>query len=310
MKRWRGRRVLVTGGGGFIGAHVLRLGARAGVEVHNVSRSGGIAEAQNHRVDLLDRDSILKIVRSIRPDGIIHLAAAGVAGTRAATDDLIETNAAVTENVLSAGCMTVGSPVVIAGSGFEYGHLDRPAVEEDPLEPTTVYGKSKVAAFARAAGYAQQAPITVLRVFNVYGAGEREPRLVPYLINRARSRQPVELTGCEQVRDYTCVEEVAEAFWRALALEQQPGSLRVFNLGSGRPIRLKELVLTLSGLLAEEGSHPDLRFGARPYRDDEPMSYAPSIDKLKDAFGWSPSVTLREGLRMTVAATADALRNG
>jgi nucleoside-diphosphate-sugar epimerase len=308
LKHWRGRRVLVTGGSGFIGAHVLRLGASAGVEVHSVSRSIGIPEAENHQADLLDRDAILKIVRTIRPDGIIHLAAAGVAGP--ATDDLIEKNGVMTDNLLSAGCLTAVTQVVIAGSGIEYGNLDRPAVEDDPLEPVTAYAKSKAAASERAARFATETPITVLRVFSVYGPGEREPRLTPYLINRARSRQPAELTACEQIRDYAYVEEVAEAFWRALVLEHQPSSLRVFNLGTGRPIRLKELVLTLAGLLAAEGHDADLRIGERSYRGDEPMSYTPAIDRMKEALSWSPSLSLRDGLGRTLASTRLAAKNG
>lgn len=308
LKHWRGRRVLVTGGTGFIGAHVLRLGASAGIEVHNVSRSVGIPEAENHRADLLNRDGILKIVRAIRPDGLIHLAAAGVAGPT--TDDLIETNAVMTDNLLSAGCLTAVTPVVIAGSGIEYGNLDVPAVEDDPLEPLTAYARSKAAASDCAARFATETPVTVLRVFSVYGPGEREPRLIPYLISRARSRQPVELTACEQIRDYTYVEEVAEAFWRALALEHQPSSLRVFNLGTGRPIKLKELVLTLAGLLAEEGHPADLRFGERSYREDEPMFYAPATARMKEAFSWSPSLSIRDGLGSTLASTRFAAKNG
>jgi nucleoside-diphosphate-sugar epimerase len=190
--------------------------------------------------------------------------------------------------------------VALAGSGFEYAPQERPISEQDPVEPFSAYGVSKAAAGLCARFYAAQMPITLLRLFSVYGTGEKEPRLVPYIISSAKKAEQVELTNCEQVRDYLYVEEAAESFWRALSQPPSGQCLRTLNVGSGSAITLRHLVNKLVDILTEKGLRPHILFGAKPYRPDEPMTYAPNIICLKRTLGWSPSKPLSEGLSKTV----------
>jgi nucleoside-diphosphate-sugar epimerase len=145
-------------------------------------------------------------------------------------------------------------------------------------------------------------PVTLLRLFSIYGPGEQEPRLLPYLIGCARRGQPVELTSCEQVRDYTHVADAAESFWRALASSPRTSGLRVLNIGTGVPVTLKQFVLYVADALRKEGMMSELIFGAKPYRPGEPMTYTADVSLAEATLEWLPSSALKADIRRAVAS--------
>jgi nucleoside-diphosphate-sugar epimerase len=293
-----GKRVLVTGATGFVGQHILAQGLALGVELHALSR----AEQHSDDVrwwqgDLLDADAIKRTLSQVRPDGIVHLAASGVAYGATCNREVTRVNlegfAVLLDAVRDTGiCPHVAS----AGSGFEYAPQNRPLREDDPIAPSSVYGVSKAAATQLARLYATSFPITVLRLFSLYGPGEQEPRVAPYVIAQTRRGLPVELTPGEQVRDYTYVKDAAEGFWHALASTPTAPAYRVWNLASGVSVTLRSFLEILGQLLHERGLNPDLRFGARPYRPDELMTYAADIGELRTRLAWAPSTSLAAGL--------------
>lgn len=292
-----GQRVLVTGATGFVGRHVVQQGLALDVELHALSRtetrSAGVRWWQG---DLLDEDVIKQVLSQVQPDGILHLAAGGVAYGAARNRDVLQINikglAILLDSVQEAGTKP---HVVLAGSGFEYAPQDRPLREDDPIAPNSVYGVSKAAATQLAHLYAAKFPITVLRMFSLYGPGEQEPRVVPYVIAQARRGLPIDLTPGEQVRDYTYVKDAAEGFWRTLASPPSAPVFRVWNMASGITITLRSFLETLAPLLGQRGLTPDLRFGARPYRPDELMTYTADVTRLCKALAWSPSTPLAAG---------------
>lgn len=297
-----GQRVLVTGATGFVGRHVLQQGLAFDVELHALSRkercSPGVRWWQG---DMLDADVIEQILFQVRPDGILHLAAGGVAYGSARNRNVLQVNieglAILLDAVQEAG---IKPHMVVAGTGFEYAPQDRPLRVDDPIAPNSVYGVSKAAATHLARLYAASFPITILRLFSLYGPGEQEPRVVPYVIAQTRRGLPVELTPGEQVRDYTYVKDAAEGFWRALASPPIAPAFRVWNLASGFSVTLRSFLEMLAQLLGQRGLGPDLRFGARPYRSDELMTYTADIDQLCMELAWSPSTSLVAGLSATL----------
>lgn len=297
-----GKRVLITGATGFVGRHVVQQGLALDVELHALSRTrGSSAGVCWWQGDLLDEDVIKQIMLQVRPDGILHLAAGGVAYGAARQKDILRINveglAILLDSVQDAGLQP---HVVLAGSGFEYAPQDRPLREDDPIAPSSVYGVSKAAATQLAHLFAARFPITVLRLFSLYGPGEKEPRVVPYVIAQALRGLPVELTSGEQMRDYTYVKDVAEGFWRTLASPPSAPACRVWNMASGVSITLRSFLETLAQLLGQRGLDPDLRFGARPYRSDELMTYTAAIDQLCLELAWSPSTSMIAGLSATL----------
>jgi UDP-glucose 4-epimerase len=295
-------RVLLTGATGFVGSHVLNLGIALGAEIHVLSRSPFVRPGITvWNGDLTRADQVTEVLSAVKPDAILHLAAGGVAYGSQATSDLLRVNTVGLASVLEATAVLDLHPaVVVAGSGFEYAPQARELRETDPIGPTSSYGLSKAAATMVATLFAGQMPITILRLFSLYGPGEQEPRLVPYVIAQARKRQPVDLTPGTQVRDYTFVGDAAEAFWRALAVPPRAEQPRILNVASGRIVTLRCFTELLAQEMSQHGLFPDLRFGARPFRPDELMHYTADRSLLIKTLGWSPTTSLEQGLAQTV----------
>jgi nucleoside-diphosphate-sugar epimerase len=301
---WRGRKVLITGATGFIGRHLVEQGLHTGATVITNSRSPAqMCNASAHIVmDLGNRAEVLRVIRELEPAAIMHAASAGVS-EKVELVDLLRTNVIGTDNLLAAADSLPERPtVVIAGSGYEYAAQSRPLTEDDPVFPTSPYGISKAAAAFCAAIYAKRMPVTVLRIFNVYGPGERLPRLLPYIVENAKLGNVAELTACEQVRDFVFVKDVATLFWRALERSPQDRRLRILNVGSDSPAPLKRFVTIMLEVLHEKGLDPEVKFGARPYRVGEPMYYAADITRLLVTLGHLPRTTLDAGVRQSVEA--------
>lgn len=288
-------RVLITGATGFLGRHVVARGQKRGIELHTLG------------CDIANAAHVRNAVSGVRPEGIIHLAAAGVAYDETDTASLLRTNALGLAHLLEAAAeLPAPPPVVCAGSGFEYASLDRARRESDPVAPNTPYGASKAAGTAVASVFAARLPMTVLRLFSFYGPGEPAERLAPYLIAKARAGEPADLTAGKQLRDYAEVGDVAEAFWRALDQPPTNGKLRLLNVATGKSVTLRDFCEILATILREAGCAPDLRFGARPYRPDEMMNYTADISLLESTLGWMPATSLEIGLRRMV----DSSRRG
>jgi UDP-glucose 4-epimerase len=297
-----GRRLLVTGGTGFVGQHVVRLALSAGAEVHVLGRRAPVeTNASFHVADMADTGTIRRAVRDVRPDGIVHLAAAGVAYGSSDAAELRRINTTGLAVLLEAAASLSTPPAVVcAGSGFEYAPAERPLREDDPIRPNSGYGASKAAALAVATEFGARLPLTWVRLFSLYGPGEKEPRLAPYVIGCVRRRLPIELTAGAQVRDYTSVTDVAEGMLRSMVATSERPGLNVFNLSSGQTVTLREFVELLAEVLRDRGLTPDLRFGSRPYRPDELMDYSADTTRWRERMQWMPGVSLKDGLRAMV----------
>ena len=126
------------------------------------------------------------------------------------------------------------------------------------------------------------------------------PRLLPYIVRNARVGSPVEVTACEQIRDFIYVRDLASLFWRALECSPANGQLRILNVGSGSPVPLRVFVCTVAQVLQEEGVRAQVKFGARPYRAGEPMYYAADTGLMATILGNPPVTPLEVGVRDTV----------
>ena len=303
---WRGRRVLITGATGFIGRCLVDHALRAQAIVTTLSRKpANLPGVSKHlTVDIGDRRIILRAIEELQPEAILHVAASGVSEATEYSE-MLHSNALGTDNLLSAAKLLKQPPfVVMAGSGYEYGEQTRPLTEDDPICPSSPYGISKVAATLCAANHSAHIPITVLRIFNVYGPGERLPRLLPYIVKNAKLGLPVDLTACDQVRDFIYVNDLASIFWRALESAPQKGRLRILNVGSGLALSLKGFVHLVMRELERQGIKAQIEFGARPYRSGEPMYYVANPSRLKEVLGCIPGTSLEVGVTETVAALA------
>jgi GDP-4-dehydro-6-deoxy-D-mannose reductase len=299
--------VLVTGGSGFAGAHLVAACAAAGDEVVALARAPGPAAA--HRwiaADLADPGAARRAVREASPAVVHHLAAR--AFVPAAWRDpaaTLQANTATTLNLLEAVRLEApDAAVVVASSGEVYGPPARLPVDEDAaLRPQNPYAVSKAAADLLAGFYADAHGLRVVRAraFNHAGPGQGPDYAVSSFARQAAGAL-VAGEGCACIvtgnpaprRDYTDVRDVARAY-RLLGEGAAPGP---YNVCSGRSASVAEIVALLgevTGLPVVHDVDPAL------VREHEVLDVRGDPRRLRKATGWSPSIPLRRTLEDTVA---------
>ncbi len=289
-----GQRLLVTGASGFIGARLCARALEEGAIVHALSRSpqgegGGL---RWERGDLTDEAMARDLVRRTQPDVVVHLASE-VSGGRDLdlVLPMLQANLVAAVNVMLA-CADAGCRrLVLAGSMEEpdLGHGE--AVAQSP------YAAAKWAALAYARSFhaLYDLPVVHLRVFMVYGPGQRDLRkFVPYVtVSLLRGLAPKLTSGARGV-DWIFVDDVVDAFLRAAVAPGLEGAS--LDIGSGELVTVRELAVRLHDLI---GGDVEPAFGAIADRQLERVSIA-NPTRATGEMGWRPRTLLGEGLEQTV----------
>jgi GDP-4-dehydro-6-deoxy-D-mannose reductase len=287
-------RALITGAGGFAGAHLAAACGAAGDEVIGVSRATG--------TDLRDPAAARAAVAGARPDVVYHLAArAHVGESWEDPAGFLADNPALAFGVLEAVRLEAPDATVVAvASGELYGPpASLPVTEEAPLRPQSPYAVSKAAADLLAGFYADAHGLRVIRAraFNHAGPGQ-EPSyaIASFARQAAAGGDPLRIvTGNPDTRrDYTDVRDVVRAY-RLLAEHAEPG---IYNVCSGRTASARELV---EALAAAAGARLEHVVDDSLVRAHEVMEVRGSPERLRAATGWEPEIPLERTLADTVA---------
>jgi len=292
-------RVLVTGATGFIGRGTLEPLLEAGMEVHAVSSRGAPPGAPSavhwHVTDLLTQGSERQLAE-IQATHLLHMAWYAEPGkfwNAAANLDWVGSSLRLIRSFAQAG----GRRMVIAGSCAEYEWRDDTVCVEDltPIRPATLYGAAKHALHTVAAAYAEEVGLSMAwgRIFFVFGPHEDPARLAGSVASALVAGQEALCSQGEQVRDFLYAPELAASFV-ALLRSQVAGAV---NLASGEPVRVRDLI---EAIAAATGRPELVRLGART-SGVEPARLTAQVARLRDEVGWSPSISLDEGARRTVA---------
>lgn len=301
---------LVFGGTGFIGRWVARWLTAGGADVHLAVRNRSAAEgicsdygirARIHVVDLSAAGAAAALIIRLRPDVIFNLAGYGVDRDERDEKPAYRINDALIAELAEAAAKCnrawTGTSLIHVGSALEYGESGGDLVETTEPRPTTLYGQSKLAGTRRLIETAQRLDLTAVtaRLFTVYGPGEHDGRLLPALLAARRHDDPVPLTNGTQLRDFTYVEDVAEALLRLGLARLEPGE--VVNVATGRLTSVRAFVETAAGIMGI--SVPRLQFGALPQRGEE-MKHAPvNVDRMRSRVGWIPAIAVEDGIART-----------
>lgn len=306
-----GRKVLVTGAGGFIGSHVaetfVRAGARTRALVHYRSdgsrgwldRSDVREEMEILAGDVRDRSLVDRAVRGT--DIVVHMAALiGIPYSYRAPASYVATNVLGTLNVLEA-CRESGIGRLVHTSTSEvYGSARYvPMDEGHPLQGQSPYSASKIGADKLAESYhlSFDLPVVTLRPFNAYGPRQSARAVIPAVITQVLSGAAVRIGSRSPRRDFTFVEDTAAGF---LAAARAPGvNGRVINLGTGIETSVGEIVDRIAEI---EGRTVAIEEDDRRLRPP-----ASEVDRLQAAtalagelLAWQPQIPLDSGIRRTV----------
>jgi UDP-glucose 4-epimerase len=299
-------RILVTGGCGFIGSHIVDRLVGHGHEVSIIDSLVTGRQEQAHpraKVEVVDiRDpEVGTIVADLRPDVLVH-AAAQVSVSRSMTDPMADASVNVLGTIaLLEHCRRaqVRRVVYISTGGAAYGDTDViPTPETHPAYPASPYGISKVTAerYVELWRDLSGGEAVVLRLANVYGPrqnAEGEAGVIAIFTERALKGHVCTVNGDgDQTRDFVFVGDVADAVLRAV---QQAGAAGILNIGTGQETSINQIVTALGRAM---GTAVPVRWG--PARPGEQRRSVLDPGLAERRLGWKASTPLAEGLRLTV----------
>jgi nucleoside-diphosphate-sugar epimerase len=310
---YNGTRTLVLGASGFIGRWVARSLCAAGAEVSLVVRSARDAartfaacrvRGKVIAADLCQPEAIGRLFAAVKPAITFNLAAYGVDPSERDEGLAYQVNAQLVQAVAKAAAESraphwPGQDVVHTGSALEYGNVGGDVSEDSRPNPTTWYGRSKLAGTCLLADGCRRFGLKGLtaRLFTVYGPGEHPGRLLPALLEAALTGKPLPLTRGSQQRDFAFVKDVAEGLLR-LGLGHPPSG-EVVNLATGRLTSVRHFAEEAARVM---GIRPDrLRFGSLPIRPEEMSHGEVSLARLRQLVGWVPPTSVEQGLARTWA---------
>jgi len=311
--------VLVTGGAGYIGSHVVRLLIKKGYEViilDNLSRGHRESLPQNaifEEVDLLDKENLTSAIQKHNIEAVIHFAAFAYVGESVENPEMYYRNNVVGSfNLINALKEKGVKQFVFSSTCSLYGNpLTVPISEEESTKPINPYAKTKLMIENLLGDYdtAYGMKHVALRYFNAAGAsvngeiGEShfpEPHLIPLVLFTAlNKRESISVYGDDYptpdgtcIRDYIHVEDLADAHVRALEYLKNGNSSQMINLGTGVGNSVKEVIS-----VAEEVTGRNIKSVIVARRTGDPAVLVADNKKAKEILGWNPKFTLKDILR-------------
>lgn len=296
-------RILIIGGSGFIGCHLLKRCLKDTVHVAclglHAIKTADILESRLEYItcDIADASSVRELLQHrafeyvFNLGGYIDHTPYGSGGRK-----VIDTHFGGLLNLVDTLDRASLKGFVQIGSSDEYGNISAPQIEEMQGIPISPYSLAKQmgSAFLMMLAERESYPAIVARLFLVYGPGQEDCRFLPQVILSCLKGKEIAVTLGEQLRDFCFVEDVVEGLVVASQTREARG--RIFNIASGASVSVREMMDTVVKLV---GKGKPL-YGARPYREGESMALYADISKARNILRWQPTTDLLEGLKKTI----------
>ena len=306
------KKVLVTGGAGFIGSHLTERLVELGFNVtafikYNSKNNWGWLEKSKYLKeikvicgDIRDYDSVKDAMKGI--DTVFHLAALiGIPYSYVSPLAYIHTNVEGTYNVLQAARELGVEKIIHTSTSEVYGTAQFVPISEDhPVNPQSPYAASKAAADFLALSYYRsfELPVTILRPFNTYGPRQSARAVIPTIVAQILSRnREIKLGNIHSTRDFNYIADIVEAFIEISKCDNAIG--KVVNAGSGVEISIENLVKEISSLMGIEIRIKQEEQRMRPEKS-EVMRLVCDNSQIKSLTNWVPKYDLISGLKLTV----------
>ena len=296
-------RLLVVGGNGFIGHHIVNHALQLGWEVTSLDISSSISHGEasspvQHVVaNITDSHSLKAALQNksfeyvINCGGYIDHALFFHGGRNVFTvhfEGVLNLVENLNRDALKA--------FINIGSSDECGNAPAPQVEtqrEAPISPYSL-GKTAAAHFLQMLYRTESFPGTTLRLFLTYGPGQDFHRFLPQIINACLKNQSFPTSRGEQLRDFCFVQDVVDAVFATFNCQSARGE--VMNISSGKPVSIRQVIETVQQLIGKG----EPRFGEIAYRPGENMELYADISKARTLLKWKPKISLDQGLEKTI----------
>lgn len=272
------KRVLITGGMGFIGKPTVKCLRDLGYEVHVTTRED-LKSKNIHKCDLFNYLDVKSVMEKVKPQYLVHLAwETNPSEYLNAESNLEWVSASI--NLLKCFVETGGKRVLMSGTCFEYDFIDEPLSEDCKLAPLSLYSASKIGLQMISENYTKSKNVEFIwaRLFYIFGEDENEQRVVPYIVNHLLKGEKVTCKNSSALRDYMYVKDVAKAI--SLTLDSKlTGKI---NIASGKKISMGSLFSSIANICG----HPDLV----NYLDNPvvPKVIVADVNKLHNELGFAP----------------------
>jgi dTDP-glucose 4,6-dehydratase len=311
--KWQGKKVLITGAGGFIGSHLvdelLNKNADVTAFVHyNARNDRGMLEGRYNKMtphftaiagDVTDSLFVKKAVAE--KDVVFHLAALiGIPYSYSAPESYVNTNIKGTLNIMQACLDEEVTRVVHTSTSEVYGTAQyTPIDEKHPLQGQSPYSASKIGADKIAESFycSFGLPVTTIRPFNTFGPRQSTRAVIPTIITQVLTSNTAKLGSLTPVRDLTYVADTVQGFIRLAESKNTIG--KTINIGSGRGVTIGELANLIIERVNPQASILCDQERVRP-KMSEVMQLICDNRMAKDLTGWQPKYSLEEGLTLTI----------
>ena len=307
-------KVLVTGADGFIGSHLVELLMENGYEVrafcfYNSNSSWGWLEnlsknkKDNLEVvlgDIRDPSCVLNAIQGC--EIVYHLAALiGIPYSYVAPASYVDTNIHGTLNVVKAARDLDIKRIIHTSTSETYGTAQYvPIDEKHPLQPQSPYSASKISADSMALSFFNSfdLPLTIIRPFNTYGPRQSSRAVIPNIISQiASGKKQIKLGDLSPTRDFNYVEDTCRGFISVLDKKETFGE--TYNIGSNFEISIKETFLLIKKIMESDAEAIRDENRIRPDNSEVDRLWCDN-KKIIEATGYSPNVSLEEGLKKTI----------
>lgn len=311
---WGGKRVLITGGGGFLGSHLVEVLVEEGAQVrafvrYNSRGDPGLLKflppdlLPNVEIlpgDLRNLSTVKDSMRNVTC--VFHLGALiAIPYSYIHPEEVVETNVIGTMNVLIAARDMEIDRLVHTSTSEVYGTaLHVPIDENHPLQGQSPYSASKIGADKLVESFfcSFGLPVVTIRPFNTYGPRQSSRAVIPTIITQALTKDVIQLGNLDSRRDFTYVSDTVEGFLRVAEVPGIEGE--TFNLGTGSEIRIGDLAHQVASLV---GKPIKIKVDPSRFRPEKSeVQRLLSDNRLAERLlEWKPKVALREGLEETIA---------
>lgn len=317
---WQGKRILVTGAGGFIGSHLVEALVWNGAQVtafvrYNSRGDPGLLSMIDPEVyekiiiiagDLRDLPALISAMQNV--DYVFHLGALiAIPYSYLHPFEVVETNVIGSLNILLAGRETGVKRIIHTSSSEVYGTaLRTPIDEKHPLQGQSPYSASKISADKLAESFyrAFDLPVVTLRPFNTYGPRQSTRAVIPTIITQVLTQNVIYLGNLAAYRDFTYVSDTVEGFLCAAQVSGIEGE--TYNLGYGSEIQIRELVEEVVAIIGKSVDIQVEDTRLRP-KKSEVQRLISDNSLAKECLGWTPKINLHEGLTKTIEWTIENL---